>query len=73
MYLQYLPSYDDFTVYVIMHGSHIGFLAVRMVEVKIMPCKFLRVGNMGQTYKRRIYLNYLPSYDDFTIVIIHYT
>ena len=27
MYLQYLPIYDDCTIYVIIHGGYIGFLA----------------------------------------------
>ena len=25
----YLPSYDDFTIYIIIHGGHIVFLAAR--------------------------------------------
>ena len=29
--MYYLLCYDDFTIYVIMHGSQIGFLAARMV------------------------------------------
>ena len=29
--LNYLESYDDFTIYVIKHGGHIGFLAARLV------------------------------------------
>ena len=30
MYLQYLPSYDDFTIYVIIQGGHFGFLGARL-------------------------------------------
>ena len=33
MYLNYLPSYDYFTIYVIIHGGHIGFIAARRVVV----------------------------------------
>ena len=38
-----MPSYDDFTIYVIKHGGHIGFLAARLVVLS----KFLRVENIG--------------------------
>ena len=48
MYLNYLPSYDDFAIYVIIHGGHIGFPAARLAEaIKIMLNEFLRVENMG--------------------------
>ena len=48
MYLLYLPRYDDFTIYIIMYGSHIGFLATRRIlAIKIMLNEFLRVKNMG--------------------------
>ena len=44
IYLNYVPNYDDFTIYVIIHGCHIGFIAARTVVLN----EFLGDENMGQ-------------------------